>query len=66
MDHYLSSTIRMDIENRIGPPRFILETGAVADPICSYRRTFAYDPASGRYQPDAPLPRCDDYFEQDG
>ncbi|MGE0180420.1 MAG: hypothetical protein AB7O91_11450 [Sphingomonas sp.] len=31
------------------------------DPSCSYRRTFAFDMASGRYLPDQPLPDCDTY-----
>lgn len=33
------------------------------DPACSYRRILAFDPASGRYLPDAPLPDCADYFD---
>lgn len=33
------------------------------DPVCSYRRVFTADPASGRYEPDAPLPPCDDYLD---
>ena len=28
------------------------------DPACSYRRSFAFDAASGRYAPDRPLPDC--------
>lgn len=35
-----------------------------ADPVCSYRRTFAFDPASGRYAPDRPLPDCSTYSLQ--
>lgn len=35
-----------------------------ADPACSYRRTFAFDPASGRYAPDRPLPDCSTYSLQ--
>ena len=27
-------------------------------PACSYRRSFAAAPASGRYMPDRPLPEC--------
>jgi hypothetical protein len=33
------------------------------DPGCSYRRTFARDPQTGRYTPDAPLPACADYLD---
>lgn len=32
-----------------------------ADPGCSYRRTFTFNPASGRYEPDRPLPECSTY-----
>jgi hypothetical protein len=32
-----------------------------ADLECSYRRTFAYSAASGRYEPDRPLPECPAY-----
>ncbi len=32
-----------------------------ADPGCSYRRTFAFNAASGRYEPDRPLPECTTY-----
>jgi hypothetical protein len=32
-----------------------------ADPACSYRRTFAFDPASGRYAADRPPPDCSLY-----
>lgn len=32
-----------------------------ADPACSYRRTFAFDAATGRYAPDTPIPECDTY-----
>lgn len=32
-----------------------------ADPACSYRRTFAFDAATGRYAPDSPIPECDTY-----
>ena len=31
------------------------------DPACSFVRRFRFDPASGRYQPDRPLPECSDY-----
>lgn len=31
------------------------------DPACSYRRSFAFDAASGRYLPDRPLPDCSTY-----
>ena len=31
------------------------------DPACSYRRSFAFDAASGRYAPDRPLPECSTY-----
>lgn len=34
-----------------------------SDPGCTYRRALAFDPASGRYQPDSPLPDCPDYFD---
>jgi hypothetical protein len=33
------------------------------DPDCSYRRTLSFDPASGHYVPDAPLPACSDYLD---
>jgi hypothetical protein len=33
------------------------------DPECSYRRSFALDPATGRYVPDSPLPDCLDYLD---
>ena len=29
---------------------------------CSYRRTFAFDPAAGRYAADAPLPDCGQFL----
>jgi hypothetical protein len=32
------------------------------DPLCSYRRSFTFDAAAGRYVPDAPLPDCGDYL----
>jgi len=32
-----------------------------ADPACTYRRTFAFDAATGRYAPDSPIPACDTY-----
>lgn len=32
-----------------------------ADPACSYRRTFAFNTASGRYAPDRALPECSLY-----
>lgn len=32
-----------------------------ADPECSYRRTFAFNAASGHYEPDRPLPECSIY-----
>lgn len=31
------------------------------DPDCSYRRIFAFNPASGHYEPDRPLPECTSY-----
>lgn len=31
------------------------------DPECSYRRTFAFNAASGHYEPDRPLPECSTY-----
>lgn len=31
------------------------------DPACSYRRLFAFNAASGRYEPDRPLPDCSTY-----
>ena len=31
------------------------------DPACTYRRSFAFDAASGRYVPDQPLPDCSTY-----
>jgi len=31
-------------------------------PGCSYRRTFAFDPAAGRYVADAPLPDCGQFL----
>ena len=34
-----------------------------SDPVCSYRRTLSFDPATGRYVPDAPLPECADYLD---
>ena len=33
------------------------------DPTCSFRRSFAFDPAAGRYVPDHPLPDCEDYLD---
>ncbi|WP_420137782.1 hypothetical protein [Sphingomonas sp.] len=33
----------------------------INDRTCSYRRTFTFDKASGRYKPDMPLPACDQY-----
>lgn len=33
------------------------------DPLCSYRRVFAFDPGPGRYAPDAAVPPCDDYLD---
>ena len=35
------------------------------DPLCSYRRTFTFDPAAAHYVPDAPLPDCGDYLISD-
>ena len=32
-----------------------------ADPECSYRRSFAFSAASGRYEPNRPLPECTTY-----
>ncbi|MDG4719338.1 hypothetical protein [Thalassospira aquimaris] len=32
------------------------------DERCSFERVFRFDVTSGRYQPDAPLPACDDYL----
>jgi hypothetical protein len=31
------------------------------DPACSYRRLLSYDPDTGRYVPDRPLPECSLY-----
>ncbi len=31
------------------------------DPVCSYRRNFTFDAASGHYAPDRPLPECSTY-----
>lgn len=36
-----------------------------SDPACSYRRTFAFDAAAGRYVPDAPLPACESWLDFD-
>ena len=36
----------------------------VNDRACSYRRTLSFDPASGVYKPDTPLPDCDQYTSQ--
>ena len=33
------------------------------DPVCSYRRRVAFDPAAGAYRPDRPLPECGDYLD---
>lgn len=33
------------------------------DPACTYRRLIAFDPGTGRYQPDSPLPDCPNYFD---
>ena len=35
------------------------------DEQCSYRRTFSFDAAAGRYGPDSPLPDCGDYLVGD-
>lgn len=35
----------------------------VDDPLCSYRRDFAWDETAGAYVPDEPLPECHDYVE---
>jgi hypothetical protein len=34
-----------------------------SDPACTYRRILAFDPAEGRYVPDAALPDCSDYLD---
>jgi len=34
---------------------------AERDPECSYKRRFTYDPTTGVYQPDKPLPDCTAY-----
>jgi hypothetical protein len=31
------------------------------DPACSYRRSFSFNPTSGRYEPDRALPECSSY-----
>jgi hypothetical protein len=33
------------------------------DPVCSYRRNFAFAPDEGRYRPDSPLPDCAQYLD---
>lgn len=45
------------------PPLRQADLAWADDPLCSYRRTFAADPASGRYAPDAALPSCEDYLD---
>jgi hypothetical protein len=35
------------------------------DPECSYRRTYLFDAAAGRYRPETPPPACDDYLGSD-
>lgn len=33
------------------------------DPRCTYTRILAFEPATGRYLPDTPLPDCDQYLD---
>jgi len=33
------------------------------DPLCSYRRLFAFDSGAGLYRPDRPLPDCAEYLD---
>ncbi|HYI64927.1 MAG TPA: hypothetical protein VEW71_08590 [Allosphingosinicella sp.] len=33
------------------------------DPVCTYRRTFAFDAATARYAPDRALPDCGEYLD---
>lgn len=37
--------------------------GTALDPACTTKRSLVYNPLSGRYVLDAPLPECDQYLE---
>lgn len=50
-----------NVDSSTQPPLKKSDLVWVKDRACSYRRTFRFDPASGRYKPNAALPACDQY-----
>jgi hypothetical protein len=53
--------ISRDVDSLSLPPLKKSDLVWVSDPACSYRRTLNFNPTSGVYKPDAPLPDCDQY-----
>lgn len=53
----------LEEDSTTAPPLRRSDLVWAADPACSYRRRFAFDPAAGEYVPEAALPACTDYLD---
>ncbi len=58
---YSPRGISRDVDSLTRPPLTKADLVWTGDPACTYRRTLRFDPASGTYRPDAPLPACEHY-----
>ncbi len=50
-------------DSRQSPPLRQQDLTRWRDPTCSYVRAFRFVAAAGRYQPENPVPACDDYLD---
>jgi hypothetical protein len=58
---YSPRGISRGVDSLTRPPLKKADLVWTDDPACTYSRTLRFDPASGTYRPDVPLPACDQY-----
>lgn len=64
MARYSPRGIARGVDSLTRPPLRKADLVWTGDPACTYRRTLRFDPASGTYRPDVPLPACDQYTKR--
>jgi hypothetical protein len=58
---YSPRGISRGVDSLTRPPLKKADLVWTDDPACTYSRTLRFDPTSGTYRPDVPLPACDQY-----
>ncbi len=61
---YSPRGISRGVDSLTRPPLTKADLVWTGDPACTYRRTLRFDPGSGTYRPDAPLPACVQYTKR--